>query len=309
MSAVTKTHCTIAVRTPMSRTREARATNSRVSSAGRPNSLTRVAPGAENRSVIWVPIAALWSAASRSRKASLRPMCRAGRTNTGSSTSASSVTCHDRLSITTRVSTRVTMLPTTPERVSLNARWAPMTSLLSLLTSAPVRVRVKNATGWRCTWSNTAARRSRMSPSPSEAESQRCTMPTAATATAMTAMSTASPITTPIGPPPTMASTTRPASTGVATASTAPTTLTARNAVSRLRCGRAKAPMRRSVAIENGRFSSWAWAAWYIDCHATISMLMRAPPHRRRVRRPVVPLSVRPPGRPELVGRPRCAEV
>ncbi len=54
-----KVHCTIAVRTPMSRTRAARATNSRDSSAGRPNSLTSVAPGAENRSVICVPIAAL----------------------------------------------------------------------------------------------------------------------------------------------------------------------------------------------------------------------------------------------------------
>ena len=63
-----KTHCTIAVRTPMSRTRPARARElGRLLAAGRPNSLTSVAPGAENRSVIWVVIAALWSAASRSQ--------------------------------------------------------------------------------------------------------------------------------------------------------------------------------------------------------------------------------------------------
>ncbi len=56
---MTKTHCTIAVRTPMSRTRPARSANSADSRAGRPNSFTKVAPGAENRSVICVLIVAL----------------------------------------------------------------------------------------------------------------------------------------------------------------------------------------------------------------------------------------------------------
>ena len=51
--------CSIAVRTPMSRTRPARTPNSRDSAALSPNSLTSVAPGAENRSVIWVFIVAL----------------------------------------------------------------------------------------------------------------------------------------------------------------------------------------------------------------------------------------------------------
>ncbi len=44
-------------------------------------------------------------------------------------------------------------LLTTPERVEVNARWAPSTSLLSRLTRAPVWVRVKNCNGIRCTWS------------------------------------------------------------------------------------------------------------------------------------------------------------
>lgn len=61
--------------------------------------------------------------------------------------------CQDRLSITTRVSSRVTRLLKTSDSVLLKARWAPMTSLLRRLTSAPVRVRVKKATGMRCTWS------------------------------------------------------------------------------------------------------------------------------------------------------------
>ena len=51
--------CSIEVRTPMSRTRSARAANSSDSRTGSPNSFTSVAPGAENRSVIWVFIVAL----------------------------------------------------------------------------------------------------------------------------------------------------------------------------------------------------------------------------------------------------------
>ncbi len=79
------------------------------------------------------------------------PIRRAGTTKTGSSTSASRVICQDRVSITTSVSTSVTRLLTTPDRVLLNARCAPMTSLLRRETRAPVRVRVKKATGIRCT--------------------------------------------------------------------------------------------------------------------------------------------------------------
>ncbi len=239
--------------------------------------MTSVAPGAENRSVIWLPIAALWSAASRSSCASRRPIRRAGTTNTGSSASASSVTCQESVSITPRASASVTTLPATPDRVSLNARCAPMTSLFSLLTSAPVRVRVKNATGMRWTCAKTAARRSRINPSPIRAENHRATTPNPASATAITAISTAMPITLPGGPPVSIASTTRPASTGVATASTAPTTLSARNTASRRRCGRAKPAMRRSVAAENGRVSSRACIAWYSECHACISMLIVIP--------------------------------
>ena len=51
-------------------------------------------------------------------------------------------------------------LPITVERTSVNASWAPVTSLLRRLTSAPVCVRVKNASGMRCTWSNTWVRMS-----------------------------------------------------------------------------------------------------------------------------------------------------
>ncbi len=68
--------------------------------------------------------------------------------------------CQDRASIAMTTATRLIALPTTPDSVEVNACCAPMTSLLSRETSAPVCVRVKNATGMRCTWSYTWVRRS-----------------------------------------------------------------------------------------------------------------------------------------------------
>ena len=142
-------------------------------------------------------IVALWIAASRDSRAMVRPIQRAGSRNSGISSSDSSVTCQEILSMTTSVSVRVTMLVMTPENVSEKARCAPVTSLPSLLTSAPVRVRVKNATGIRCTWSNTAVRRSRMRPSPMVDDSHRVTSDMPASATATAAITAASATTTP----------------------------------------------------------------------------------------------------------------
>jgi hypothetical protein len=69
-------------------------------------------------------------------------MRRAGTTNTGTSSNDNAVICQEIPAITTSVRVSVTRLDTTPESVSENARWAPITSLPSRLTSAPVRVRV-----------------------------------------------------------------------------------------------------------------------------------------------------------------------
>ncbi len=124
VNAVTNTVWVIAVRTPMSRTRAARTANARDSSAGRPNSLTSVAPGAENRSVIWVPIIALCSAASRLSRASRLPIRRAGSTNNGSSTNANTVICQEIPTMAMSVNVRVTRLPATPDSVLLR-RAAP----------------------------------------------------------------------------------------------------------------------------------------------------------------------------------------
>ena len=51
-------------------------------------------------------------------------------------------------------------LDTTDDSVEVNACCAPITSVLRRLTSAPVWVRVKNATGIRWTWAKTWVRRS-----------------------------------------------------------------------------------------------------------------------------------------------------
>ena len=117
----------------------------------------------------------------------------AGRSAAGSRPAA--VTCQDVFSMTTRVRISATTLLTTPESVPAKARCAPITSLFSRLTSAPVRVRVKNAIGIFCTWSKTAVRRSRMTPSPMVGGHPARHQPIPASAIATIAISTASQIT------------------------------------------------------------------------------------------------------------------
>ena len=55
------------------------------------------------------------------------------------------------MNITAAVKTRLTTLLTRPDRVRVNACCAPSTSEFSRLTSAPVWVRVKKASGIRWT--------------------------------------------------------------------------------------------------------------------------------------------------------------
>gem|GEM_PF-1984715 len=264
----------------MSRTRPARTANSRDSSSGRPKSFTSVAPGAENRSVIWVPMAALCSAASRRRSASREPIRRAGIRKIGNRIIASTVTCQDVPSITIMVRTRATTLLTTPDRVPAKADCAPMTSLLRRLTRAPVRVRVKNAMGIFWTWSKTLVRRSTITPSPIVEDIQRLTRPSPASATATTAISTASRITSSAPPLATMVFTTWPARTGVATARNASAIDSPTNAISFVRYGRAKPRTRFRVAFEKGFEPLLARVMLYREPQATRSMLIAVAPLR-----------------------------
>ena len=80
---------------------------------------------------------------------------RAGTRKMGTRIRAARVICQLRKNIAAMTMTTVTRLPTTLERRSVKACWAPITSLFSRLTSAPVWVRVKNANGMRWMWRNT----------------------------------------------------------------------------------------------------------------------------------------------------------
>ena len=130
------------------------------SSLRRPKSLSSIAPPTLNRSVIALPRSALPSIWSRLIPAS-RPLTqREVSSSTGNSARQSRVTCQLSASIVTPTTTTETALETVPDSVEVKARWAPMTSLLSRLTRAPVWVRVKNASDWRCTWAKTRVLRS-----------------------------------------------------------------------------------------------------------------------------------------------------
>ena len=79
----------------------------------------------------------------------------------------------------TRVTATLMVLPMTELKVSVNACWAPSTSLLSRDIKAPVWVRVKKAIGMRWMWMNTLLRMSNMRPSPTREEIQRSQRPSA----------------------------------------------------------------------------------------------------------------------------------
>ena len=70
------------------------------------------------------------------------------------------MTCQLSAIIATPTTSTEIMLETVLESVDVKARWAPITSLLRRETRAPVWVRVKNASDWRCTCANTWVRRS-----------------------------------------------------------------------------------------------------------------------------------------------------
>ncbi len=107
-----------------------------------------------------LPRSALPSICARDRSASRAPTRREAISRIGKSARHSTVTGQLRKSIVTPTTTAEMMLETVPWSVEVKARCAPMTSLLSRLTSAPVWVRVKNASDWRCTCANTWVRRS-----------------------------------------------------------------------------------------------------------------------------------------------------
>ncbi len=122
--------------------------------------------------------------------------------NSGSSSSATSVICQDRQNMAPTTISTVMTFPTMLDRRSVKALCAPMTSLLSRLTSAPVWVRVKNANGMRWTWRNTWDRMSKMSPSPTIADARRSSSETPASRRAIPVASSARSMTSRSSCPP-----------------------------------------------------------------------------------------------------------
>ncbi len=129
---------------------------------------------------------------------SRRPTRRAGMTNTGRMIKLNKVICHERKNMATSTRATLTRLETTEDNVSVNACWAPSTSLFNLLIRAPVWVRVKKAMGIRPMWANTCERMSKMSPSPTLADTHRSAMespaPTMASPAARRARPTIKPV-------------------------------------------------------------------------------------------------------------------
>ena len=149
--AAKKSRVRRAMRTPRSRTLPAFTANWASSVSRWPNSFRSIAPPTLKRSVIMLPRSALPSIWSRVRPASRLLTQRDVTTRIGGSSRHSSVTCQLSASMVTPTTTTEMTLATVPDRVEVKARWAPMTSLLSRETRAPVWVRVKNASDWRCT--------------------------------------------------------------------------------------------------------------------------------------------------------------
>ena len=242
-----KTRVMTAIRTPRSRTTPALSANCSSSSARRPKSFSSIAPPTLNRSVIELPRSALPFIWSRVIPTSRLPTQRDEMNKMGNVARHSSVTCQLSANITTPTKTTLITLETVDDNVEVNARCAPITSLLSRDTRAPVWVRVKNANDMRCTWANTLVRRSKMRPSPMREESQPMPTASAASRTATPAAASARPTTSAASSLRMPSSTMCLTSSGVTTTSAASTTVRARkNAIVR-RCGLANPTTRRTV--------------------------------------------------------------
>ncbi len=87
--------------------------------------------------------------------------------NTGSSTNATSESCHDSATMAITEATTVTTLPRIDDAVSVTTDWTPPTSLSSRDWIEPVRVEVKNPRCIRCRCAKSRSRSDCMTRLPS----------------------------------------------------------------------------------------------------------------------------------------------
>ncbi len=146
--------------------------------------LVRRTPLTESPSSIWT----CRSASRRWRSAvtawRIRATWRVSRTAGGSTISESSARRQLRATIATAVPTTTVTLAAIEVAVLVTTPCMLPMSLTRRDWTSPPRVRVKKPSDWRCRWANRSLRRRCMTRWPTEVESQVCTTPIAAVATA-----------------------------------------------------------------------------------------------------------------------------
>ena len=143
-----------------SRIRLALPVNSPASSSGRPYSLASSAPDTSDRSAV-IAASSPWSCIScRSSRWARFPVTLPGNTNSGTAASAMRLSCHDSQNIAASTRTRFSSTDTDSGISPPTACCVSLMSSFMRETSAPVCVRVKNASGCRCICRNTLVRSS-----------------------------------------------------------------------------------------------------------------------------------------------------
>jgi hypothetical protein len=194
-----------------------------------------------------------WAAVIERRRVATR---RVSQIAGGSTTSEISESCHDSATMATAVATAVVRFEATEVAVEVTTDCMPPMSLVMRDCTSPVRVRVKNASDWRCRCANTSVRSRCITCWPTPVDSQVWTTPSAAVRAATATMppvSQASRGTSRWGRAVSMTARSR---NGEAIATTEDAAIVAVTTTSVRRCGWKSRPMRRS---ETSR--AWAFSA------------------------------------------------
>ena len=112
--------------------------------------MDRVIPETDKVSWVMAVISALdsWAFAVTARRR--WPTNRVSRANTGTVPMATTVSCHERMDMATRVLRKMTPFARTLETLLVTTVWTPPTSLATRDWISPVRVSVKKLRGWLC---------------------------------------------------------------------------------------------------------------------------------------------------------------
>ena len=186
-----------ALATARSRIRLALRVNSSASSSGRPYSMASSAPDTSHRSAVIAASSPYSCISCRNTRCARFPATLPGSTNSGITTSATRLSCHDSQNIAATTRTRFSSTDRESDISVPTTRWASLMSSSRRETSAPVWVRVKNASGCRRICRKTLARSSSTRLSPIHCEYHDFTYLAPASTSASPATASASVTTTP----------------------------------------------------------------------------------------------------------------